>query len=512
MSNLVSLLVPTGSTATVRANGRSYNPVGGVINVLYDDLAFLTGLGYTFQDPLTQFLWDNLPSSSLAQKGFSREGGIRTVIAGDSRTFLSGLVDTTGGTTFAYRGQTSYYLPGAGAFASTADYGYFTWLDALMGAPHYLMKNAGVGGDLSGSLLTRYQADVINLNPELVYLWIGYNDFNSGLLFETVRDNVLAMLAMNDSINAFTCLLDCPYTANVASNATRRAEAAKFNSWLRELVRTRRNCVMVSASAAMADPDVSVIGSKATYVLTDAVHNNNLGALRVAEAAARVMTPLLRKWENYPVSPFEGFDADANAEIRNSNPLMAGTAGSIGTGITGSTATGYAAFRAAGSPTAVASKVAERENIGDAQRLAITFAAADDGVSFGVAPNPGPLNGNANARFLSGRYLEGQCDVVFDAASAAIINRMELYVGGTFNGIAFNTTAMRRVTSSSDQGLANNIQPLALAGRVLRLRTPRILITGTCSLLQYFVRFYASGAGAVTVDISRFRVRQSLAA
>lgn len=450
----------------------------------------------------------------LASQGFSKQGGIRTVIAGDSRTFLSGLIDSTGGAAFVYdaANQASYYTPGASAFASTADYGYFTWLDALLGAPHYLVKNAGVGGDLTSHLLARYQADVINMAPELVYLWIGYNDFNSGQTFETVRDNVLAMLAMNDSINAFTCLLDCPYTATVASNATRRAEASKFNAWLRDLVRSRRNCVVASAAAAMADSDVAVIGSKATYVLVDAVHNNNLGALRVAEAVARVVSPHIRKWENYPVSPFECFDGNASADIRNSNPLMAGTSGFADTGISGSIATGYSAFRAAGSPTVVGSKVADRENIGDAQRLAMTFAAANDGVSLGIAPAGGALAGNANARFLSGRYLEGQCDVVFDAAAPVIINRMELYVGGTFNGIAFNTTAMRRVISSNDQGLADNIQPLPLAGKVLRLRTPRIFISGSCTLLQYFVRFFASAAGAVTVDVSRFRVKQSLGA
>lgn len=453
-------------------------------------------------------------NGALAARGVSKQGGIRTVIAGDSRTFLSGVVDATGGVTFAYdsANKTSHYVPGAGAFASTADYGYFTWLDALMGAPHYLVKNAGVGGNVSSQLLARYQADVINMAPELVYLWIGYNDFNSGLSFETVRDNVLAMLAMNDSINAFTCLLDCPYTATVASNATRRAEAAKFNAWLRDLVRSRRSCVLVSAAAAMADPDVSVIGSKATYLLTDGVHNNNLGALRIAEAAARVMAPLVRQWQNFPVSPFEGFDADANAEVRNSNPLMAGTGGVAGTGVTGSVATGYGVARAAGTPSIVASKVAERENIGDAQRLAITFAAANDGVSLGVLAAGDPMSGNASARFLVSRYIEGQCDVVFDASAAAVINRMDLLVSGTFNGIGFNTTAMRRVITSSDQGLADNIQPLALAGKFLRLRTPRVLLPGPCTLLQYAVRFYASGAGAVTVDVSRFRIKQSLGA
>lgn len=460
---------------------------------------------------------DGSPVSSniwASSQGYSKVGGIRTVIAGDSRTFLSSVIDATGGTTFTYDSvnQASYYTPGAGAFASTADYGYFTWLDALMGAPHYLVKNAGIGGNLSYDLLNRYQADVINMAPELVYLWIGYNDFNNGYAFETVRDNVLAMLAMNDSINAFTCLFDCPFTATVASNSARRAEASKFNDWLRRLVISRRNCVLVSAAAAMADPDVAVVGCRSTYLQVDAVHNNNLGALRVAEAAARVMTPLVRVWQNFPVSPLEGFDSDSTAYIRNSNPLMAGTAGVAGAGVTGNIATGYGAQRGAGSPTVVASKVAERENIGDAQRLAITFAAANDAITFGVIQNTDPMSGNASSRFLANRYLEGQCDILFDAASAPVINRMELLVSGTFNGIGFNTTAMRRVTTSNDQGVADNIQPLPLAGKFLRLRTPRIPLPGPCTLLQYAVRLYASGAGAVTVDLSRFRIKQSLTA
>lgn len=462
----------------------------------------------------TSFGWESYLSSGLSSLGFSKQGGIRTVIAGDSYTFLSSAVDKTGGVTFNYNSDTgkSWYVPGAGAFASTADYGAFTWADALMGAPHNLISNAGVGGDDTDLLLARYQTDVIDLAPELIYLWIGRNDFNNNKTFEYVRDNLLKLLAMNDSINAFTCLIDVPPSATIAATPSKAYASVKFNRWLQTLEATRRNVKVVSCSAVQVNPDVAQAGTAfTTYRLTDTTHDNNLGAYKTGQAIADAMSPLLRQWTNYPTSPIEGYDAstsDTTREIRNSNPLMALTGGVANTGVTGDVATGYGCGRTAGTPTVVASKVTEIDSVGEAQRLAITFGAANDGVYLGILNGTDPLSGNASARFVPGRLMEAQCDLTFSADTEAVINRMELVVSGTFGGVAFNTAAMRRVLSSSDQGIGDNIQPLSLAGKTFRLRTPRFLTSSSCTLLQYFVRLACSGAGAVTVDISKFTIRQ----
>lgn len=450
-------------------------------------------------------------SAANAATGITNRG-VRTVIIGNSLTFASSDIDKTGGAQFVYDAPSGvgYYTPNGAARINTADYGAWTWADALMGAPHYLIKNSGIGGNTTAQVLARFAADCINLKPDLVYLWIGRNDFKNGKSFEYVRDNWLNMLGQLSAAGIFVCAIDVPPSADLSSVAGAATETAKFNGWLRDEARRRHGqMVMVSASAVMVDPDVANSGAaKSTFVLNDNTHNNNLGAMRVGEAIARVMGPIVRAWENYPVSPTEGWDYlnSAVPRIRSSNPLFSGTDGNAGAGVMGSVATGYDCNRTAGSPTVVASKVTDRDNIGMAQRLAITYAAADDGVDLGVRTTA--FGGNIASRFVPGKLIEAQCDVAFSADTAAVINRMELVISGTFSGVGTSVSAMRRINTSLDQGLANNIQPLPLAGKVLRLRTPRVLLPAPCTLLQYFVRFYAAGAGTVTVDVSRFAVSQ----
>ncbi|MDP3405036.1 MAG: SGNH/GDSL hydrolase family protein [Brevundimonas sp.] len=429
--------------------------------------------------------------------------GVRTVLFGDSLTFLSNHIDTPS-TTFAYDDATgtSYYE--GGTFANTTDYGAFSYADALMLAPHYVIKNAGIGGNTTTQMLARLQEDVLQYEPELVYFWGGRNDFAQGAETATVIANATAILDALERVGAFVCVIDVPPSVALSAVEFAARKAIVYCEWLRDEVRKRRNCVLVSALGTMVDPDFNNDGvAKTNYVLNDNTHNNNLGALRVGEEIARVMTPLVKPWAYYPSSPVEGFDFQPNdtPEIRNSNPLFAGSSGTKGTGITGTVATGYEVTRLAGTPTAVCSVVEEVEHVGNAQRIAMTFGAADDAIYLGQTTS-------IHSRFVAGKVMEMQLDLIISADSETVLNRIEMYSGGTFNGGTKAVRGLSRVVGSNVQGVANNIQALPLAGKRMRIRTPRLYIpTGPSTLWQHFIRFYAAGAGTVTVDVSRYAVR-----
>lgn len=477
-------------------------------NFLDQEIAEITAAGGTDQAALQAAL-DPYSNRWAADRGVSKVGGIRTVIFGDSMTALSGNIDRTGaggsGTTqFVYDPTTgtSYYT--GGRYINTADYGAFTWADALMGAPHYLLKNSGIGGENTDQMVARFDADCISLRPELVYLWAGRNDLKQGKTAAYVITNLRTMLSRLDAINAFVCLIDPPPSTDLNSVVGASAEAIKVAMWMRDEVVRRRQCVLASSLGVLANPDPAAGAAAITsLVLTDTVHCNNLGAFRMGQAIARVMGPILRKWEDYPKSPVEGWDFSnsADAEIRSSNPLMFGTAGTKQAGATGNVATGYD-LSVTGGTTVVASKVAEAEGVGEAQRLVMTFAAAGERVRLGVTAS-------IHARFVAGnRPIQCQADVRFSSDSAAIINRVEQIVSGTWGGIGRQARALSQVVSSDDQSLANNIQPLPLAGQFLRPRSYRALMAGSCTLWQHFIDFYASGPGVVTVDISRYANKQ----
>ena len=441
-------------------------------------------------------------------RGFSKIGGIRTVICGESfvslntnaniYNFVEQIVDPATGLSY-------YSMPRNNNYASYADYGFFTWADALMGAPHYLIKNAGAGGENTDQILVRFDTDVIALMPELIYLSGGRNDFKQGKTADYVIANWQIMLDKCDSINAFVVMLDAPYGSNLNLTAGAVQQAQIFNNWLRDEARRRRQSLYVPVSAIIADPDVTSGNYGQTALLmTDATHYNNLGAHRIGAYIAKVMAPFIRPWSNFPVSPVNGWDFSNTdiPEIRSSNPFFAGTGGTALTGITGQVATGYEVGRSVGVPTCVASIVADRDNIGNAQRLAITFTAADEAVYLGV------LTSSVHSRFVANRISELQCDLTFAASgNTTSINRIELVSSGVFNGNNQNSRGLSRAVTS-DQIVSNNSQPIDLSGKSLRIRTPRCNFIGPCTAWQHFVRIYAANAGTVTVDVSRYALRQ----
>lgn len=437
-----------------------------------------------------------------------RNRGIRTVIIGDSYSQLAWNIDrtvagTNGPATFNFDSASGASWYSGGRNVNTADYGAFTWADALMGAPHYILKNSGVGGNNTDQILARFDADCISLRPELVYLWAGRNDLAQGKTADYVIANWKIMLGKLEAIGAMVCALDCPPGTPLSATYPGAArEAVKFNAWLRDEARRRPALVVVSVYGAMVDPDVANAGAaKTSMVLSDLTHTNNLGAFILGKRIAAAMSQFIKRWDNFPSSPVNGWDYSPtdDSEIRSSNPLFAGTAGTISTGITGTVATGYDVARLSGSPNVVASIVPDRDGIGNAQRLAITFAAAGDAVQIGTLGA-----NNITPRWVAGKIMEGQCDVAFSSDSAAVVNRLEFIISGTFNGASYSTRALSQVVSSDDQALASNVQPLPLAGIVLRPRTPRVMMPGPCTTLQHLFRIYAAAAGTVTIDLSRW--------
>jgi lysophospholipase L1-like esterase len=85
---------------------------------------------------------------------------------------------------------------------------WWNWANNLGGNPFKLLANsgAGVGGNSSGQLLTRYTTDVTSKNPKVVTILIGTNDLAS-VDPNTTISNIAAMLSANAGIGAKTVLL-----------------------------------------------------------------------------------------------------------------------------------------------------------------------------------------------------------------------------------------------------------------------------------------------------------------
>lgn len=69
-----------------------------------------------------------------------------------------------------------------------------SWTQILRQNTAYNVINRGINGDTSGGMLARFQKDVIDERPDLVFIMGGANDFMMGCETAVVKANILAMV------------------------------------------------------------------------------------------------------------------------------------------------------------------------------------------------------------------------------------------------------------------------------------------------------------------------------
>ena len=155
---------------------------------------------------------------------------------------------------------------------------YFTGRDYL---------NRGISGQVTGEMLGRMKADVIDLHPRAMIVMGGINDIARGTPTRTIQNN-LAMIAdlcrANNIIPVFASLLPIG-----EARRTERppAEIAQVNKWMQEFC-LRNNYIYVDyftplSQGGMLDPALS----------DDALHPNAKGYRLMAPVAAKALNQAL---------------------------------------------------------------------------------------------------------------------------------------------------------------------------------------------------------------------------
>ena len=155
---------------------------------------------------------------------------------------------------------------------------YFTGHDYL---------NRGISGQVTGEMLGRMKADVIDLHPRVMIVMGGINDIARGTPSRTIQNN-LAMMAdlcrANNIIPVFASLL--PIGA-ARRNERPPSEILQVNKWMQEFC-LRNNYVYVDyftplSQGGMLDPALS----------DDALHPNANGYRLMAPVAAKALNQAL---------------------------------------------------------------------------------------------------------------------------------------------------------------------------------------------------------------------------
>lgn len=121
--------------------------------------------------------------------------------------------------------------------------------------------NRGISGQITGQMLGRFQADVVNLRPAAVLVLAGTNDIARGVPLSAIRNNLTMMadLAAANKINIlFATILpvsDYHRAQNPRYERTKTrppATIVELNNWLTDFCR-RRGLVLVNYYSAVVD-------------------------------------------------------------------------------------------------------------------------------------------------------------------------------------------------------------------------------------------------------------------
>lgn len=244
-------------------------------------------------------------------------------------------------------------------------FGAFSWANVRLGHRLTLVKNAGVAGQRSDHIAARL-TDVTGL--AVVPDWCIVADwFTNDVLTDTntaAQIKAQGELIVSGLLAAGLKVVLC--TGNPTAGFTtsgRKATVSQVNAWVRAQA-TRPGVVVCDAAPLMAQP---ADGLPRTNMLRDGTHHSGLGGYTAGKALAAALAPFVGGAVDLPTSNVDSLSL-------NSNPMMLGTAGTKPGSITGNVADAWDATWSGAAGTAVASKVARADGVGEWQQLQITAA------------------------------------------------------------------------------------------------------------------------------------------
>ncbi len=122
------------------------------------------------------------------------------------------------------------------------EYGQFSYF--FEKATKFKWHNHGIGGQTSSEIIARWQKSVTDLNPTIVYVHVGINDFFfkeakviTRLLTENemqeIKDNFLFMIKLAKNNNFKVIISDIPYPTGLTLVEGKLQQIQEINNWLK---------------------------------------------------------------------------------------------------------------------------------------------------------------------------------------------------------------------------------------------------------------------------------------
>lgn len=200
-----------------------------------------------------------------------------------------------------------------------------------------LNLNFATGGWTTAQALASLPA-VLARNPDAVALFVSTNSTSAGVSADAQKldlDRIVnGVLGANKLLIIFSENPRTGYTGSLLTTHLALAEHLRRYG-------SRPNVIIIDPWTYSGDPTSATGDPKANYTL-DGLHQNSYLAMVLGRGLATQLVKRLPSANILPASNADVYDASVNT-IGNlvSNPMLAGTAGSKGTGVTGSVADGW---------------------------------------------------------------------------------------------------------------------------------------------------------------------------
>lgn len=362
--------------------------------------------------------------------------------------------------------------------------GFMTWGAARLGQRLTDLGNAGVAGERSDQILTRFDTAVTAKAPGYVHILAGTNDVAQSVSAATIEANLTSMLTKAQAAGIRPIIGTIP--PRTANTSAQNAVCLDVNQWIRNLAVTNKGIIVVDYWKVLVDTSGTF---DSTCTSDGGTHPNSKGAARMGKVYADVLA------EVPAVDPLtiSALDASGALAVAQPNlyagPLMTGTAGTTQNGGSGTVATSWnLRERDGGTTNAVASKVARTDFIaGEWQQV----AAAGTGIA--------AIRQSITTGFSAGQVVQGFAEIQEDAGASTVTSHGLLIRGNQagFAGITFELYDMFLDTGDTWP----TEYPLTAGASLM---TPSFAIPANTGIIEIFY----FGNGTRTSRVSRLALRK----
>lgn len=192
----------------------------------------------------------------------------------------------------------SITIAGDSAANNTYSNSYPHYLSLLSAGRIILVRNAGVGGDQTSNMISRFSTDVTPYAPTLVSVLAGQNDMTFGVTDATYRANIKTLVELIRGIGAQPLLFTMTPVDTFA--AADKQRVMRNNIWI-TMYCEQQGIICVDAYSQVVDPATS--GNYLPAMTGASNHPSSLGYAAIGTAAWNSLAGLLPKPTPFRIAP-----------------------------------------------------------------------------------------------------------------------------------------------------------------------------------------------------------------